>query len=71
MNHRYTEINEISIYLMSKEGVKLMFKILTKIATISSSNEHFAKSYLLTTLSNSLRVLTLVFFITFIYEIYL
>lgn len=56
---------------MSKEGVKLMFMILTKITTISSSNEHLAKSYLFITLSNSLRVLTLVFFITFIYEIYL
>ena len=56
---------------MSKEGVKLLFMILTKIATISSSNEHLAKSYLFITLNNSLRVLTLVLFITFIYEMYL
>lgn len=31
---------------MSKEGVKLMLIILTKIATISSLNQHLAKSYL-------------------------
>ena len=40
---------------MSKEGVKLMFMILTKVATISSLNQHLAKSYLFTTLNNFLQ----------------
>lgn len=48
-----------------------MFKILTKIATISSSNEHFAKSYSTYYFKQLPLGTTLVFFITFIYEIYL
>lgn len=39
---------------MSKEGVKLMFMILTKVA-ISSLNQHLAKSYLFITLNNFLQ----------------